>query len=64
MIYDHVWNLKVLMHVLLADGGLSLGLSDQILQIVLKTFRIFQEMHSDVVVCVTLTQTRQQRAGT
>lgn len=50
------------MNVFVTNASLGLGLTDQVLQIVLKADRVFEETHGDVVISITVLQPREKRA--
>lgn len=56
-------HLEILVNILLTNGGLGLSLTHQVLQIVLKTFCVFQEAHGDVVIGVAVLQPREKGAA-
>lgn len=45
---------------LVTDGGLRLVLAYEILQVLLKALLAFQEAHGHIIICVAVTQLRQE----
>lgn len=50
------------MNIFVPNGHLGLRLTDQVLQIVLESFCVFEEAHGYVIIRITVFQLRQKRA--
>lgn len=47
-----------LLNSLVSAAGLCLCLSHHVVKILLKVFRVFNQMHGNIIICGTLSQTR------